>query len=213
MVSVVIPTYDMQGRAIYFLRQAINSVRQLRRGYEIIVSDESTDFQVEDYCGIASVKYFKNIRTPGAAGNLNNAIDHATGETIKILFQDDQLRSIEEFDIITHWGFCTSKHNSNRGDHIPFHPNSIKELALGCNTYGSPSALAFRKTDLRFNESLRWLFDCEFYARMSLMYGLPDMVNTSVDITEWEGMATNTICTGSVRLQDTEIINRLYADI
>jgi glycosyltransferase involved in cell wall biosynthesis len=203
----------MQGRSIYFLRQAINSVRQLRRGYEIIVSDESKDYQVEDYCQLASVKYFRNTRTSGAAGNLNNAIDHATGELIKVLFQDDQLKSIEEFDTIHHWGFCTSKHNTDRGDHIPYHPPSIKELALGCNTYGSPSALAFRKTDLRFNESLQWLFDCEFYARMSLMYGLPDIINTAVDITEWHGMATNTICTGSVRLQDTEIINRLYADI
>ncbi len=212
MVSIVIPAYDMNGMGFEFLQRALLSAR-LQGECEIIVSDDSNSEMIASACLYFDAYYIRNTRTPGAAGNLNNAIDHARGDIIKILFQDDQLGPIAPFENLKTWGFCTSRHDTGRADHIPYHNNDIKGMALGCNTYGSPSALAFRKTDLRFDENLKWLLDCDFYARMQQRYGLPEIINTHCTISEWWGQATNTVATGSVRLQETEYINKKYADL
>jgi glycosyltransferase involved in cell wall biosynthesis len=213
MVSVVIPAYEMGGRGVEFLDRALQSCND-SCVEEIVISDQTISTWALDL----SIKYgaiYVPYRKKGAAGNLNNAINSAHGEIIKVLFQDDTLsgRSLEPFENINHWGFCTSKHNIERPDHVPYHNPDLKSLALGKNTYGSPSALAFRKTELRFDEHLKFLFDCEFYVRMTQKYGLPDIVDTFVNITEWEGMATNTVCTGQVRLIDAEYISYKHANL
>jgi hypothetical protein len=195
----------MEGKGTYYLNRAIASIPE---GYEIVVSLDGS-FQPFTESKVKVVHSFKPM---GAASNLNNAINCANGDIIKILFQDDELTDCDltKFETITHWGFCKSKHNNERPNHIPYHPESIRELAMGNNTYGSPSAMAFRKTDLRFDENLKFLFDCDFYARMTMKYGQPDFVDTFVNITEWDGMATNTICTGQVRLIDAEYQSYKY---
>jgi len=208
MVSIVIPAYKMEGKGNYFLERAIESIPE---GCEVIVSMDGSFLPNKLH---STVTYTRN-QFNGAASNLNNALNTATGDLIKVLFQDDELTGcdLSKFEAINFWGFCTSKHNNDRADHKPYHPKSIKELALGCNTYGSPSALAFRKTDLRFDRDLHWLLDCDFYARMTMKYGLPDFVDTSVLITEWDGQATNTICNGTVRLHDANYLKVKYANI
>jgi hypothetical protein len=163
-------------------------------------------------CKSKGVRCVKNKRTKGTSGNINNGIDNVEGK-IKILFQDDQLGSVEEYEEVHTWGFCNSAHGIHRAIHRPVWNHDIKMLALGCNTYGSPSAMVFEKCELRFDERLRWLLDCEFYARMQQFYGLPILLKNYVFITEWEGQATNTVATGAVRLRDTEIVNKIYADI
>jgi glycosyltransferase involved in cell wall biosynthesis len=215
MVSVVIPAYEMGGRGVEFLDRALQSCNDSCVDEIIISSQEKNDgflYLAKEY----GARYFQhNVKRNGAASNLNHAIEQANGDIIKILFQDDTLsgRSLEPFENINHWGFCTSKHNIERPDHVPYHNPDLKSLALGKNTYGSPSALAFRKTELRFDEHLKFLFDCEFYVRMTQKYGLPDIVDTFVNITEWEGMATNTVCTGQVRLIDAEYISYKHANL
>lgn len=212
MVSVVIPAYEMQGKGIFYLTRAINSIKP-EEGIEIVVSDDSDGCEIRRYCSNYVIKYVKNTRTRGTSGNLNNALDHATGDIIKVLFQDDKLCSVTDFQDIKTWGFCRSKHNNGRADHYPYHPASVYDLAMGCNTYGSPSAMVFRRTPLRFDENLKWLLDCDFYAKMTKRYGLPEILNTWVYITEWEGQATNTVATGSIRLKEAEIMSYRYADV
>ncbi len=212
MVSIVIPAYEMQGEGVVRLAWCL---RQLYWAFDdVIVSDDSGIEDMIAICDVYGYKYVRNIRTKGAAGNLNNAIDHAKYDIIKVLFQDDYYEDDgSELRNMNHWSFCTSKHNTNRGDHVPYHPPSLKELALGCNTYGSPSAMAFRKTDLRFDENLQWLFDVDFYVRMTQRYGLPDILPTFVNITEWEGMATNTVCTGDIRVMESNYMKEKYANL
>lgn len=207
-ISVVIPVYEMQGRGEEFLRRALLSVPDC---CEIVVSDDSETGLYEGIC--QDVKYFRNTRSQGTSGNLNNAIDHATGDIIKVLFQDDELGHVSAWKSLKQWGFCTSKHGETRSDHVPFVNPDIRDLALGNNSYGSPSALGFRRTDMRFDESLKWLLDCEFYARMQMKYGQPEIIDASVHITEWPGQATYTVATGKVRIIEANYINSLYADL
>jgi len=212
MISVVIPAYEMQGKGIHFLSKAINSIMP-DCGVEIVVSDDSDGYEIKRYCEGWNIKYVKNKRTRGTSGNLNNALDHATGDIIKILFQDDKLCSCNDFKDIKTWGFCRSKHNNGRADHVPYHPKSTYDLAMGCNTYGSPSAVVFRRTPVRFDENLQWLLDCDFYAKMTKRYGLPEILKSWVYVHEWDGQATNTVATGSIRIKEAEVMAKRYADI
>lgn len=113
----------------------------------------------------------------------------------------------------SHWGVATSTHSNDRADHVPYpHPNE-KALALGYNSYGCPSAVIFRKTDLRFDEELIWLMDCEFYARMYVKYGPPTlMTDVKIGIREWDGQVSNTTAHGAVRLREAEYVGRKYAN-
>lgn len=92
-VSIVIPTYN----GAPFLRQCIQSaLAQTERDIEIlIVDDASSDDTVRVAEMIARqdprVRVVVNERNLGLVGNWNNALQHARGEWIKFLFQDDLL--------------------------------------------------------------------------------------------------------------------------
>lgn len=239
MISLVIPAYDMAGRGVEMLRELLASIQyQDFDDYEIIVSDDGGLANLLDRAPsacpedvIPGVRYVHGKE--GAAANLNNAIDHARGDIIKPMFQDDKFMEPDTLQDIANaftgledcyadigeWLACTSR-NVGEGadyqaeqfnyDHVPYRHKSIERLREGENTYGSPSAVAWRKNDLRFDEKLKWLFDCEFYARMAERYGVPAFVDTPIYIRQWEGMATKTIATGSQRIQDTNYVIEKY---
>ena len=216
MISVVIPTYEMGGFAVNMLNNLIQScLKQTYNSCEIIVSDDSNDDNVEDYCnGKPYINYFRNHGRKGAAHNLNNAISKATGDIIKPMFQDDVLLEkdcLEKFAAMkSEWAVCTSAHTSERGDHVPFQADDIYELARGRNGFGSPSAVAWKVNNLRFDENLAWLLDCDFYVKLIAAYGDPEIIDTRVLIMEWEGSATNTIASGWVRVTELEYMENKY---
>ena len=53
MISIVIPTYEMQGRGIAFLRRALDSLNKQvvtnASAIEIVLSDHSTSNDIENY--------------------------------------------------------------------------------------------------------------------------------------------------------------------
>jgi len=191
LISILIPVY---GRGKLYLDQLIQSIKeQTYKHIEILTHEQE-----------------------GAAASMNYLLDCAAGDIIKPMFQDDYFirkDSLEKFAKIEGWGVCTSKHTSERGDHLPYFNDDLyshdRGLAEGCNTYGCPSAVAWKRSDLRFDESLTWLFDCEFYTRLIEQYGQPSIVDTSVMIREWDGMATRSI-PGSVILQEREYVSKKY---
>jgi glycosyltransferase involved in cell wall biosynthesis len=197
--------------------------------YEIIISDDSKDysiyqwileFNLQNALPNSLIKYFHNGSRGKSSINMNNAISKSEGDIIKPMFCDDYfiysytmnrfVKSLNGKD----WAFCRSEHReSGRITHNPY-PNfdlfsHDKGLAEGCNTYGCPSAMAFRKTDITFDENLIWLMDCEFYTRMQLKYGEPAFVDTAINVREWEGQQSKTACNGNVRLWEREyVINK-----
>jgi glycosyltransferase involved in cell wall biosynthesis len=233
MISICIPAYEMQGRGVEMLRELIASIRmQSFADYEIVVSD---DGGVERLVQEMSPSWYPNDGhpdsifgarlvkgKPGAAANLNNAIDHARGDIIKPMFQDDQFLEPDTLQKIADvfqdrdlfWLACTSRNVGESGfrddTHVPYPHNSLEALRQGENTYGSPSAMAWRRNDLRFDVNLHWLFDCEFYARMAERYGVPAFVDTPIFIRQWSGMATLIVATGEQRIADTNYVIEKY---
>ena len=96
LVSICIPTYN--GKR--YIDQCISSaMNQSYNNIEIIISDDQS---IDDTLNIANVllekttinyKIILNNSTGCVADNWNNAIKHASGQYIKMLFQDDYLYS------------------------------------------------------------------------------------------------------------------------
>lgn len=214
-----------------FLRDLFVSIEKLDyTDFEIVVSDDSN--MLDDKIGLSAfvfkelhpnipVSYYHNPNPGKSSINMNHAISKAAGEIIKPMFCDDYfiypdtLTKIEAALQADDWCFVRSEHKeSGRATHTPYVNNDLfshdKGLAEGCNTYGCPSAMAFRRTDLKFDENLIWLMDCEFYVRMQQRYGMPAIVDSAVNIREWEGQQSKTACNGNVVLWEREYVSKKY---
>jgi hypothetical protein len=122
------------------------------------------------------VRYHRTLTGRGrAAHNLNTAIQVASGEYIKILFQDDILVDDNYLATITKTiaekqpqCILTKALHTKDGETFfnPIIPADNPYLLFGNNTISSPSVLTVAKEMLKntpFDERLKLLFDCDFY--------------------------------------------------
>ena len=186
MISVVIPTYQMQG-GVEFLKRSLEAIkRQTYKDVEVIISDNSDNDDIENLIQDYDCLYFRNP-IKGMAENTNNAIDKASGDLIKILFQDDFLAHNEalenivnnfqgawlvtgcnhlEADPMSGLGYVGNEHYAEWNDQIYIR-----------NTIGSPSVLTISKeVMLRFNP-YKYVLDADFYKRIYDQLGEPTILN------------------------------------
>jgi glycosyltransferase involved in cell wall biosynthesis len=205
MISICIPTYEMDGEGVRFLSRSLESIAtQTFTDYEILVSDHSVADDLETVCRrYAKVRYLRNPRQRGnSSANLNNAIDHARGGWIKVIFQDDFLSGsdslsrmaagIGEYGWLVHAYWHTDLDGKARRQ--PTRPSipAKREKLLVNNSIGAPTAVMFRKSGLRFDESLRWVMDCEFYYRLLRLHGVPAIIHDPLAVqTLWPGQLTH----------------------
>jgi glycosyltransferase involved in cell wall biosynthesis len=177
--SICIPTWEQHGVGAYFLTDLLLSIeRQTFQDYEIVISDHSRNDEIYDYVlGRDKLVYVRNEFSYGnGVSNLNNCLKYASGEIIKIMFQDDFMfsdRCLAEFDVAfskkTEWAVCGCNHTRDR---VSFYqtmiPSWSDRLADGVNTISSPSVLAIRNDDIEFfDEKLTMMMDIEYYLRMN----------------------------------------------
>ena len=183
-VSCVIPTYEMKGDGLAFLQRALRSIEsQMFEDYEVVVTDDSRDGVIEEYCNqVDGLRYFKNEQRLGMAGNTNKGIEMAEGELVKILYQDDYFydkwslhRMVKGFTPSYIWLATACTHTLDGihfvNPHLPFYSHSE-------NTIGSPSVTMIRKAITeKFDTKLTWVLDLEFYRRLYKKYGKPKILN------------------------------------
>ena len=200
MVSICIPVYNMHGRGVEFLKQALDSLQnQINKNFEIVVSDDSEDNLIEDFIRNSSynnLKYLKNISgKKGNSGNLNNAIREARYEIIKPLFQDDWIVNDKMTDDIINskgdWGVLGYKNSVGR----IYNPRWNKRILFAGNTLGAPSGIWFKKTaETLFDNNLTWTMDIEFYYKLYTIYGKPKILtNIYYIVRVWEGQISSII--------------------
>lgn len=210
MISIAIPTYEMNGLGDSFIEQSLEFIsKQTYTNFEIIISDHSLDNKIANVCTKFSnlnIKLIKNnINRGSSSANLNNAMKHCSGSVIKILMQDEflydantllDIKKVFEDENIN-WVItgCLYGNNINeiKGNMIPYYSNQIVNTV---NTIGSPSVLSIRKTnDLElFNEDLIWVMDCEYYKRLFDKYGEPFIIpEHKIFVNQHENQVTNII--------------------
>ena len=188
-ISICIPTYDMGDLGGEYLMQGFEHLlRQTYEDFEVIISDQSDSARVADMCkvyadrlDITRVTYGDGPRQ--ASANTNNAMRHARGSVLKILFQDDFLCDTsalaQHADAFAEpgvtWALCGSgvTHDGRMLERAMV-PRLNPNLHLGRNTVSSPSVLSIRAGEgLEFDENLIWLMDGEFYKRCHDRLGAP----------------------------------------
>jgi len=192
-MSICIPTYEMRGRGIDFLRSNLNALRkQTFKDFNVVISDHSLDGGVAELCrefsGTLDIVYVKNaVKRGNSSANLNNAMRHASGKFIKIIFQDDFLYDENSLFKVAHalessgkqWLLSACTHTKNGTDFFrPFRPRYHDGIHLGPNTISSPSVLAVKNDNpLLFDENLIWYMDLDYYKRCGDRFGHPVILN------------------------------------
>jgi glycosyltransferase involved in cell wall biosynthesis len=224
-VSIVVPAYEMKGNGAEFLGQLISSViGQTYKNVEVVVSDDSKDGVIQELCRQASeylkVIHVKHESQGRSSPNVNNAIDHASGDIIKVLFQDDFFvdkeaitKIVREHENGHRWVLAGYVHTNDGVSfykhHIPsFHPEGY----VGENLVGAPSCLSFIRDEIRFDDKLAWLMDCEFYHRLYLKWGKPKIIPDPLSANRlWNGQVTNDVDEG-VKAFETCYVWRKFND-
>lgn len=226
--SIAIPTYGYKGQGVEFLVFSLQKIcSQLFKDFEVIISDHSIDNTILEVCEEWSkklnLKYFRNDVGRGVISpNINNAMKYCSGEWIKILFQDDFL--YDEQSLLKQQKFIKNKENlnwffshfyhSNTGfDYYRyFSPEWNDSIWKGYNTLGCPSGLTIKNNDIIFfDNQLNWLMDCDYYYRMNLIHGNPDVLpEVTVVNRTWGERLTDTI-TEDIKNKELNILKNKYA--
>jgi len=194
LISILVPTYNLGDNSLLYLEENLSSINsQTYDNIEIVISDNSTDDEVKNFVDNfpfredIKVSYYRCTRGAGHSGvaNTNNAWDKSTGDYIKSLPQDDKFFSDEAVRLIvdtleTH-GWCAFKsicqkdaedsYYSYEGNFPRNSPSYPQDLLKGLNYIGGPASVAWRNTELRLDESLRWLNDVDLYYRFWKTWG------------------------------------------
>lgn len=92
-VSICIPTF----RRLHYLQQAVESaLAQTRTDIEVLVGDDGDNAAIPEWCLAranedARLRYYKNPRRLGLAGNWNALAERAVGSYLIIIGDDDRL--------------------------------------------------------------------------------------------------------------------------
>ena len=187
-ISICIPTWEQHGYGKIYLKEMFDTIKsQTFKDFEVVISDHSIDNSiievVKEYDNLFTIRYFKNENKRGnGPANTNNALRYATGEIVKIMFQDDlfvnveALHKIDEcFEEGCQWlvNGCNHTHDG-KNFYREMIPSWNDRILVGENSISSPSVLSFINKDiLFFDEELVMLMDCEYYYQLYKKYGLP----------------------------------------
>ena len=192
-VSYCIPTHDGNAKCQMYLFDIFHALEcQTDQRFDVWISDHSESKKVyaacEDYADVLDIKYVPNDKKRGnISANTNNALRHADGEILKVLFSDDFILTrtlnqelIQAFDNTPYqWAVTGYAHTMNEGQthynpKIPYYNDKLLE---GVNTLSSPSILALRNgIDMLFDEDLVMLMDCDMYYRLYKDHGQPKIL-------------------------------------
>jgi glycosyltransferase involved in cell wall biosynthesis len=226
MISICIPTYEMKGKGVEYLEYSFNILySQTYTDFEIIISDHSTSNEIRDLCDawseILNITYIKNeVNKGSSSSNINNALVHAKGDYIKVLFQDDFLydeNSLQnQIDCLKNknskWLVAACCHYNEIELYNPFYPKYHDEIQYGRNTISSPSVLMFANENIiLFDEKLIWLMDVDYYKRLYNKWGLPVICNDICIVNrEHTNQISNTLATTEIKEAELQYIIHKY---
>ena len=195
-ISICCPVYTMKDNTAekFLVEYFSHLIYQSFRDFDIVISDQSEGNNLKTICDtfshVLDIKYFKNTDgKKNAANNVNNAVRHATGEIIKLIYMDDflvdqnALRKIAyAFDnnpegkwFISGFTHCNEDRTEYFDTRKPWYGN---KYVNGDNTTGNPSNYAVRRDcAIEMDDNLLWIVDGEYFYRSYYYHGDPIMID------------------------------------
>jgi len=193
MISIAIPAYEMKGLGAKYLEEMFETIlRQTYKEVEIVVSDHSKNNEILELCDKYSklfpIVYVRNFYDRGnGPANTNVALQHCSGDLIKIMFSDDLFTDDTALEKIRDrfnqtecaWVVTGFSHTSDgKNFYRPMVPRWSEHLLEGQNFMGGPSIATVRRECLEyFDPECKMLMDTEFYHRMRYFHGMPEIVD------------------------------------
>lgn len=182
-ISICIPAY----RRTVLLKRLLDSIGiQSYPNYEVVITDDSPDFAVqelvEQHRVKAKTRYFKNEVTLGTPENWNEALRRAKSDWIKIMHDDDWFSGPESLGLFAdairngksmfYFSSYTNIYPEGKSLPVVMSRRQLKiflqnpEVLLAANRIGPPSVVIFKKDlNVMFDSRMRWLVDIDFYIR------------------------------------------------
>ncbi|MDD2970511.1 MAG: glycosyltransferase family 2 protein [Lachnospiraceae bacterium] len=186
-VSICVPTYNNVEEVAHLLESIAS---QTYTDYEVIITDDSTDDNIQELVQKTSreymaagrtvdINYEHNIPGLGHIFNWNAAIRKAKGQYIKIMFSDDWFTypdSLEKYvglmEAHPEAGFVFSG-SMQVSDDSSYEREITEEFITSLtrdyrrifrgNQAGAPSGTMYRNTSILFDEKSNWASDLELY--------------------------------------------------
>lgn len=168
------------------LTQLLHSIQKqvTKIEYEVVISDNSTDDKIKGVCDRFNTLPIRYVKNPvrGASENINNVIDLASFDKVKLMMQDDLFIHPKAIDLFNSaldshsWVISNSHHINAIGQRIGNRAAKYEHGNFDSNTVGMPSVVAFRKSDIRFNTELKTFCDVYFYYQLYELYGQPAVI-------------------------------------
>ncbi|MEO8770795.1 MAG: glycosyltransferase family 2 protein [Ferruginibacter sp.] len=183
LISICIPAYKNAAYLDILLRSV---EAQSFRDYEVVVSDDSPDTEVEFLCkryaSKFALQYQKNTIPKGSPANWNAGIKMAKGKWIKIMHDDDWFSSEHSLDIFAKAaqdnpganfifsGYTNYENGKIKKTNIPgsFVKRKLEEPLnlIAVNYIGHPSTTLVKNNHTAwYDEHTKWVVDIEFYVR------------------------------------------------
>lgn len=227
--SIIIPAYN----SLELFSRALGSVlKQENVSYEIIVVDDSTNDDIENYVNnikLPSIRYHHNRPAKGAIANWNYGLSLAKGRYVEILHHDeafsdkDILWAVRQQFNITHCAAVVAYYQVLINGIVKNEP-PIKRLLRSffikhsvllflANLLG-PCACVFieNKAIDQFDENLHWFVDVDWYYRTLRGKKITFLSSLSFisSIHGHRGQITGSINIQAVAANDTRFINKKY---
>ncbi len=230
LVSIAISTFESGGKGVELLKHNLEQIAtQDYPNIQVVISDHSMNNVIKNHVEKFMIKvnfpiiYIKNTEHRGnSSQNTNNAINHCTGDIIKILFMDDYLFGFNSISDIVNsfennpekkWLVHGYYHTRDRKNYFrPHYPSWNNKMRDGVNTIGCPSALSIRKeVNERFDDNLKWFMDVEYYYRLHKKYGSPIFLKRLIAVNYLHaGQVSNTQINKQLIANEKNYINKKY---
>jgi glycosyltransferase involved in cell wall biosynthesis len=226
--SICIPIWGAKGEGIDYLEHNLTSIKsQTFTDFEVVISDHSIDNSLQDFVelweSILNITYIRCDKGRGLISpNCNNALKHASGKYIKILYQDDIFYNEHSLNYIakylnknpqTNWLVtgCIGTYDMINVT-VTVNPQYHQNIHLGSNSIGCPSVLTLKNSDekIYLDENLRFLDDVEFYKRLYDKYGLPNILPTICSTIRMGGVSATSLLNDEIRKKEYDLMVSKY---
>ena len=190
-VSVIIPSYEYNGKGVYYLSHLLRTIsQQTLKEVEVVIPDHSYDNTIEEFCSDnifdLQIVYKKNTEGRGNASiNKNVGMNMATGEVVKMMYMDDFFVSNHALERTYNylinsdktWLVCGTNHTRDNGKTFDtviyprWNDNMLK--GRGNNTMSGVSVISYKNKniDVQWDPKTCMLMDVDFYYQLRKKYG------------------------------------------